>query len=492
MPKIIFSILLFWSATFLNAQTSSVVIDTLWWDRMGWGGDEVLERMIVANDSTLWAIGSTSSSMSYGQDIYLIHLSDQHECLGTYSFGGNGADLGADMLLLPNGNLLLLGTTSSFSAIGYDWLVYEVNPNGEVVASNIFEEEGWQFAQRFHLTGESQLMVTGKELNALGQWDLKLWNLDMTAGLNESSALSNQWPLELNAQDIAASFITRDETTQQWWGFVSYWNADSIPNCRAFEINPQMESNWSSGLLENTDSILMYDAIVKDNALIMVGGFYHNNQFRPQLMKLQPGIGMWSISNYPDYQRETMFHGVGYTQDSLVYCAVGWSFEFGFGMGGGFYNYFDQNDQWMGNGFIGGDLLCKMNDVVFDLDNHLHSIGLDNSHTQGMSQQAWLVRGNGCLFVQPNTVQIENATVSCFQVGMKEEMDSDFQFVSNHHRVSWNGTATWLGAYDVYGRKISTVIEGQNAVRLNSSSQCVLLKWLVNGEAITRKVFVLE
>jgi hypothetical protein len=109
-----------------------------------------------------------------------------------------------------------------------------------------------------------------------------------------------------------------------------------------------------------------------------------------------------------------------------------------------------------------------------------------------MSQQAWLVRGNGCLFVQPNTVQIENATVSCFQVGMNEEVDSDFQFVSNHHRISWNGTATWLGAYDVYGRKINAVIEGQNAVRLNSSSQFVLLKWRVNGEAITRKVFVLE
>jgi len=70
MPKIIlFSIgVLFHFMA--SSQSSSVVIDTLWWDRMGYGGDEVLERMVVAEDNTLWCIGTTSSSEGYGQDVY--------------------------------------------------------------------------------------------------------------------------------------------------------------------------------------------------------------------------------------------------------------------------------------------------------------------------------------------------------------------------------------------------------------------------------------
>ena len=155
-----------------QAQSSSVVIDTLWWDRMGYGGNEVLERMVVAEDNALWAVGTTSSSESYGQDIYLVHLDSAHQCLGSFSLGGNGVDLGVDLLLLPNGNLLLLGTTSSFSALGYDAVLYVLDSNGQVLETNIIEEEGWQFAQRFDVSANGGISISGKELNASGNWDL--------------------------------------------------------------------------------------------------------------------------------------------------------------------------------------------------------------------------------------------------------------------------------------------------------------------------------
>ena len=473
-----------------QAQSTSIVIDTLWWDRMGYGGNEVLERMVVAEDNALWAVGTTSSSESYGQDIYLVHLDSAHQCLGSFSLGGNGVDLGVDLLLLPNGNLLLLGTTSSFSALGYDAVLYVLDSNGQVLETNIIEEEGWQFAQRFDVSANGGISISGKELNASGNWDLRLWKVISTGAMNVYD-VDDQMSIGINAQNLESSFVTH-ESNDNWWGFASYWNEDSIPQTRAFAIDAQFDFQWDSVNVANGDSILMHDAIVKDNALIMVGGFYHNNQFRPQLMKWQPGLGMWSISNYPDYQRETMFHGVGFAQDSLVYCAVGWSFEFGFGMGGGFYNFFDQNDQWLGNGFIGGDLLCKMNDVVFDFDNHLHSVGLDNSHNQGMSQQAWLVRGNGCLFVQPNTTQLENAIAPCFEVDIVSNTVEEFVIKVNNNQVGWNGQAQLIGAFDVMGRSIPMQRIGLNAVRLSTPPQCVLLKWVMNGEVFTRRVFIQE
>lgn len=488
MPKLFSIFIFFLYFVQANSQSSSVVIDTLWWDRMGYGGDEVLERMVVAEDNTLWAIGSSSSTELYGQDIYLIHLDSAHQCLGSYSFGGNGVDLGVDLLLLPNGNLLLLGTTSSYSALGYDAVLYVLDSNGQVVETNILEEEGWQFAQRFGFSANGGISITGRELNANGNWDLKLWKVISTGAMNVYS-VDEQMSISINAQNLESSFVTQG-SNDNWWGFASYWNADSIPITRAFELDTQWSFDWDTTNVANGDSILMHDAIVKDDALILVGGFYHNQQFRPQLMKWQSGLGMWSISNYPNYQRETMFHGVGYTQDSMVYCAVGWSFEFGFGMGGGFYNYFDANDQWMGNGFIGGDLLCKMNDVVFDQNNMLHSIGLDNSHSQGMSQQAWLVRGDGCLFVQPNTIQLENAINTCFTVGSVYIEELPFDFAFNDGFISWQGQAEWVGAYDAMGRRMDTQSFSNHEVQLNASPQLLLLHWTLNNSTLIRKVIV--
>ena len=488
MPKL-FSIFIFFLCFAQgHAQSSSVVIDTLWWDRMGYGGDEVLERMVVAEDNTLWAIGTSSSSELYGQDIYLIHLDSAHQCLGSYSFGGNGVDLGVDLLLLPNGNMLLLGTTSSYSALGYDVVLYVLDSNGQVAETNILEDEGWQFAQRFGISANGGISITGKELNADGNWDLRLWKVISTGAMNVYS-VDDQMSISINAQNLESSFVTQG-SNDNWWGFASYWNADSIPTTKAFELDAQWSFQWDTTNVANGDSILMHDAIVKDDALILVGGFYHNEQFRPQVMKWQSGLGMLSISNYPNYQRETMFHGVGYTQDSTVYCAVGWSFEFGFGMGGGFYNYFDANDQWMGNGFIGGDLLCKMNDVVFDQNNKLHSIGLDNSHSQGMFQQAWLVRGDGCLFVQPNTVQLENVINPCFTVGAVQVEELPFDFAYNDGFISWQGEAEWVGAYDPLGRKVNTQKLSNHQVQMNASAQWLFLHWTFNNTTLIRKVIV--
>jgi hypothetical protein len=222
--------------------------------------------------------------------------------------------------------LLLLGTTSSFSALGYDAVLYVLDSNGQVLETNILEEEGWQYAQRFNVSANGGISISGKELNASGNWDLRLWKVISTGAMNVYD-VDDQMSIGINAKNIESSFVTHG-SDDNWWGFASYWNEDSIPQTRAFAIDAQFDFQWDSVNVANGDSILMHDAIVKDDALIMVGGFYHNEQFRPQLMKWQPGSGMWSISNYPNYQRETMFHGVGYTQDSAVYCAVGWSFEF--------------------------------------------------------------------------------------------------------------------------------------------------------------------
>jgi hypothetical protein len=472
-----------------HAQSSSVVIDTLWWDRMGYGGNEVLERMVVAEDNSLWAVGTTSSTELYGQDIYLIHLDSAHQCLGSYSLGGNGVDLGVDLLLLPNGNLLLLGTTSSFSALGYDAVLYVLDSNGQVLEANILEEEGWQYAQRFDVSANGGLSISGKELNASGNWDLRLWKVISTGAMNVYD-VEDQMSIGINAQNIESSFVTHG-SEDNWWGFASYWNEDSIPQTRAFAIDAQFDFQWDTTNVANGDSILMHDAIVKDDALIMVGGFYHNEQFRPQVMKWQPGLGMWYLANYPNYLRETMFHGIGYTQDSLVYCAVGWSFEFGFGMGGGYFNFFNVNDQWVGNGFIGGDLLCKLNDAVFDKNNKLHSIGLDNSHAQGMSQQAWLVRGDGCLFVQPNTFQLENAIIPCFTVGEEEMEEVLFDFVYDNGLITWQGDAEWLGAYDTMGRKVNFQMISKNQIQLEVGTQLFLLNWSLNKTTLVKKMLVL-
>ena len=143
-----------------------------------------------------------------------------------------------------------------------------------------------------------------------------------------------------------------------------------------------------------------------------------------------------------------------------------------------------------GNGFIGGDLLCKLNDAVFDKNNKLHSIGLDNSHAQGMSQQAWLVRGDGCLFVQPNTFQLENAIIPCFTVGEEEMEEVLFDFVYDNGLITWQGDAEWLGAYDTMGRKVNFQMISKNQIQLEVGTQLLLLNWSLNKTTLVKKMLV--
>jgi hypothetical protein len=107
-----------------------------------------------------------------------------------------------------------------------------------------------------------------------------------------------------------------------------------------------------------------------------------------------------------------------------------------------------------------------------------------------LSQQAWLVRGNGCLFVQPNTFQIENTIVPCFTVGGLEFNPTMFDYSISNGTVNWTGDAQWMGAYDATGRKLNHQNVSPNSVQLAKNQQVVFLQWLVDDAPVVKRVFI--
>lgn len=95
-------------------------------------------HMILCSDGG-YLISATSNSYSGGNDELLLIKTDENgdqEWLKIY--GGNGKEIAGQVLQLPNGNFMISGSTNSFGLGNYDFLLFEIDAQGEIIKAHTY------------------------------------------------------------------------------------------------------------------------------------------------------------------------------------------------------------------------------------------------------------------------------------------------------------------------------------------------------------------
>ena len=86
----------------------------------------------------LYAVGTVYIPSSLSYDILLVKMTLSGDVIWAKTFGGDKFDAGTDLVLLPNGNIILVGNTYSFSRLGdADVILILMDGNGKPIKAKV-------------------------------------------------------------------------------------------------------------------------------------------------------------------------------------------------------------------------------------------------------------------------------------------------------------------------------------------------------------------
>jgi hypothetical protein len=105
-------------------------------------------------------VGTTSSEDNGNSDILLLKLNDDLTVEWTLTLGGTASDQGRDVVLTPDGDVIVLGQTAAGAIGAYDLLVHRIDPEGNIVWQEHYGTTDWDFASSI-VFGNNTYFVAG-------------------------------------------------------------------------------------------------------------------------------------------------------------------------------------------------------------------------------------------------------------------------------------------------------------------------------------------
>ncbi|MBP6312708.1 MAG: T9SS type A sorting domain-containing protein, partial [Flavobacteriales bacterium] len=139
LSRLIFCILAYGSFAFsCYAQVT--------WKRTfgGLGDDQGMSIRALADDGAIFC-GSTGSFGVGGGDVYLVRLDINGSIVWSRTIGGPGVEVGSQVLVLNDGGFLVIGTTNSNGAGGYDGFATRLTPDGDILWQHTYGTSEWDF-----------------------------------------------------------------------------------------------------------------------------------------------------------------------------------------------------------------------------------------------------------------------------------------------------------------------------------------------------------
>jgi hypothetical protein len=107
--------------------------DTLWTRTYGGAVEDLATNAIQTPDEGFMVSGYTRSYGAGGWDIYLLRTDPNGDTLWTRTYGYPGTDLCAGIRATSDGGYLLVGSTNSLTAGGYDVYILKTDSNGDTL-----------------------------------------------------------------------------------------------------------------------------------------------------------------------------------------------------------------------------------------------------------------------------------------------------------------------------------------------------------------------
>ncbi len=135
--------------------------DTLWTRTIGSTGDEQGRMVKNADDGGFIIVGTTSSYGNGENDVYLVKLDSVGDTVWTRTFGGTLDDSAYAISRVTEGGYIIAGYTHSFGAGGGDAYLIRTDDNGDTIWTRTFGGDSFDVARSVVETDEGNFLVVG-------------------------------------------------------------------------------------------------------------------------------------------------------------------------------------------------------------------------------------------------------------------------------------------------------------------------------------------
>lgn len=143
----------------------------IWEKTYGGNGLDAIHDIEVLSDNSFVATLSGDSWGSGGTDGNLVKFDNVGSIEWIKSYGGSGTEEFKDLIVLPSGNILVYGYTTSFGSGGADLLLVKTNSNGNLIWAKTYGGTGTEVLEQgdltFTLTNDFSVLIGGSS-NSFG------------------------------------------------------------------------------------------------------------------------------------------------------------------------------------------------------------------------------------------------------------------------------------------------------------------------------------
>lgn len=146
---------------------------------IGGTGSDYGTQIQPTTDNGYILVGTTLSFGAGGYDVYLIKLDNNSDTLWTKTYGGSNNEYGNSVKQTPDGGYIIAGNSTSFGANGQDVYLLKTDSLGNVSWSKLFGGAGTDYGNTVLLTSDGGYLVGGTTQNlGAGNYDAYLIKTD--------------------------------------------------------------------------------------------------------------------------------------------------------------------------------------------------------------------------------------------------------------------------------------------------------------------------
>lgn len=179
----------------------------MWTKTFGGSGWEYGNSVVAALDGGYLITGYTTSWESQGKEVLLLKIDESGNALWHKTFGGNGADVGRQLVQAPDGSILICGYTQSFGHGEDDLLVIKTHPDGTLIWQKNYGGIASDMGRDLLVNMEGNYTILGATgSTGAGNLDIWMFEIDTAGAINWSKTYGTS-----GYQDCYAFIQTADQ-----------------------------------------------------------------------------------------------------------------------------------------------------------------------------------------------------------------------------------------------------------------------------------------
>ncbi len=230
------------------------------WEK-NYGGaltDEARRVVVNPADSGFVFVGHTNSMGNGGYDLWLVRTNKHGQLIWQRTFGGTDWDFGMDLILSPDGNILLCGKSFNARYGKYDaWVLKAQMSNGDLLWQKFYGGAEDDDFRSIKLTPDSKIVLTG-QTSSMGDiaGDIYLF----TTNLSGDSLLAKKYGMP-GKKDFANDIVVESANEYILGGGTESY-ATSFTDAFIFKMDNLGDSIWlrnygNSGLAQESVKITL-------------------------------------------------------------------------------------------------------------------------------------------------------------------------------------------------------------------------------------------